>query len=104
MWNLSSEQGNLGTMYITNVRLVWHANLADSFNVSIPYMQIQSVKVRASKFGQALVVETAGTAGRYVLGTSVSFPSYFSPLCCLCRSEVKAGRSSKMPGRAILCQ
>ena len=39
MWNLSSDQGNLGTFFITNVRLVWHANQAENFNVSIPYMQ-----------------------------------------------------------------
>ncbi|KAG3274653.1 Bardet-Biedl syndrome 5 protein isoform X3 [Marmota monax] len=40
VWNLSSDQGNLGTFFITNVRIVWHANMNDSFNVSIPYLQI----------------------------------------------------------------
>lgn len=60
VWNLSSDQGNLGTFFVTNVRclpvfllvfspgslrwwqirLVWHANLAENFNVSIPYLQI----------------------------------------------------------------
>lgn len=33
-------QGNLGTFFITNVRIVWHANMNESFNVSIPYLQI----------------------------------------------------------------
>jgi len=69
VWNLSSEQGNLGTFFVTNVRLVWHANLVETFNVSIPYMQIASVRVRESKFGQALVVETHSSSGGYVLGT-----------------------------------
>ena len=68
VWNLSSEQGNLGTFFVTNVRLVWHANLVETFNVSIPYMQMLSVRVRESKFGQALVVETQPTSGGYVLG------------------------------------
>ena len=68
VWNLSSEQGNLGTFFITNVRLVWHANLVETFNVSIPYMQIASIRVRESKFGQALVVETHQQSGGYVLG------------------------------------
>lgn len=36
-------QGNLGTFFITNVRIVWHANMNESFNVSIPYLQIVSV-------------------------------------------------------------
>lgn len=42
VWNLSSEQGNLGTFIVTNVRLVWFANMAENFNVSIPYMQMVS--------------------------------------------------------------
>lgn len=43
VWNLSSEQGNLGSFFLTNVRIVWHANLASNFNVSLPYLQIVSV-------------------------------------------------------------
>ncbi|RYH26658.1 Bardet-Biedl syndrome 5 protein [archaeon] len=42
VWNLSSEQGNLGCFFLTNVRIVWHANLAANFNVSLPYIQIVS--------------------------------------------------------------
>uniref|UniRef100_A0A8C8D8E6 Bardet-Biedl syndrome 5 n=1 Tax=Oncorhynchus tshawytscha TaxID=74940 RepID=A0A8C8D8E6_ONCTS len=40
VWNLSSDRGNLGTFFITNVQIVWHANINESFNVSIPYLQI----------------------------------------------------------------
>jgi len=71
IWNLSSDQGNLGTFFLTNVRLVWHANLAENFNVSIPYLQINSVRVRDSKFGSALVVETSQRSGGFVLGFRV---------------------------------
>jgi Bardet-Biedl syndrome 5 protein len=66
--NLSSDQGNLGTFFITNIRLVWHANLAENFNVSIPYIQIKGAKVRDSKFGWALVIDTSPKSGGYVLG------------------------------------
>ena len=38
-----SDQGNLGTMIITNVRVVWFANMNDLFNISTPYIQIASV-------------------------------------------------------------
>ncbi|CAD7959316.1 unnamed protein product [Amoebophrya sp. A25] len=68
IWNLSSDQGNLGTFTITNVRIVWFAALAENFNVSIPYMQIKSINVRNSKFGQALVLETTPGSGSYILG------------------------------------
>jgi Bardet-Biedl syndrome 5 protein len=67
-WNLSSDQGNLGTLYVTNIRVVWFANLAESFNVSIPYLQIIALKIRDSKFGPAFVIETSVHAGSYVLG------------------------------------
>lgn len=53
---------------MTNVRLVWHANLASNFNVSLPYMQIKSLRIRDSKFGFALVVETFARSGGYILG------------------------------------
>ena len=68
VWNLSSDQGNLGTFFLTNVRVVWHANLASNFNVSMPHMQVKSVRLRESKFGQALVIETFARAGGYILG------------------------------------
>ncbi|EER01847.1 Bardet-Biedl syndrome 5 protein, putative [Perkinsus marinus ATCC 50983] len=68
VWNLSTDQGNLGTMVITNVRAVWYAALAESFNVSMPYIQIRSVSLKNSKFGKALVVNTFRGAGAYVLG------------------------------------
>ena len=42
---ISLFQGNLGIFYITNVRLVWHANMNESFNVSIPYLQMVSKRV-----------------------------------------------------------
>lgn len=68
IWNLSSDQGNLGVFLITNVRIVWFASLAENFNVSIPYMQIKAANVRNSKFGQALVLETRPSSGAYILG------------------------------------
>jgi|EP01033_Poteriospumella_lacustris_P005748 Bardet-Biedl syndrome 5 protein len=71
VWNLSSEQGNLGCFFLTNVRIVWHANLAANFNVSLPYMQVKSLRVRDSKFGRALVLETFAKSGGYILGFRV---------------------------------
>eukprot|EP00451_Oxyrrhis_marina_P019880 CAMPEP_0204344134 /NCGR_PEP_ID=MMETSP0469-20131031/25403_1 /ASSEMBLY_ACC=CAM_ASM_000384 /TAXON_ID=2969 /ORGANISM="Oxyrrhis marina" /LENGTH=343 /DNA_ID=CAMNT_0051329355 /DNA_START=11 /DNA_END=1042 /DNA_ORIENTATION=+ len=68
IWNLSSDQGNLGQFFITNVRVVWFALLAENFNVSIPYLQMKSINVRNSKFGQALVIETTQGSGGYILG------------------------------------
>lgn len=71
VWNLSSEQGNLGAFFLTNVRVVWHANLATNFNVSLPYMQMKSIRLRDSKFGRALVLETFSKSGGYILGFRV---------------------------------
>lgn len=71
VWNLSSDQGNLGTFHITNVRVVWHANMNESFNISLPYVQVAAIRTRESKFGKALVIETSESSGGYVLGFKV---------------------------------
>ena len=81
----------MGSFFLTNVRIVWHANSATNFNVSLPYMQIvspsanylffetnmtnideqKSLRLRESKFGRALVLETFAKAGGYILGFRV---------------------------------
>ncbi|XP_046399282.1 Bardet-Biedl syndrome 5 protein homolog isoform X2 [Ischnura elegans] len=68
VWNLSNNQGTLGTFIITNVRLVWVSDTKDQFNISIPYLQIIRLKARESKFGRALVIECSESSGGYVLG------------------------------------
>ncbi|XP_022181701.1 Bardet-Biedl syndrome 5 protein homolog isoform X1 [Myzus persicae] len=68
VWNLSSEQGNLGTFMITNIRLVWYAESNETFNISLPYIHINSIKIRESKFGEVLVIETNGYSGGFTLG------------------------------------
>jgi Bardet-Biedl syndrome 5 protein len=45
VWNLSSDQGNLGTAIVTNVRVVWFANLNELFNISLPYLHISTVRL-----------------------------------------------------------
>jgi Bardet-Biedl syndrome 5 protein len=71
VYNLSSDQGNLGVFIITNVRLVWFADANSNFNISLPFMQVISLRLRESKYGLALVIQTAETAGNYVLGFRV---------------------------------
>ncbi|ALC45387.1 CG1126 [Drosophila busckii] len=68
VWNLSSDQGNLGSFVVTNIRLVWYADANESFNISLPYLQIDNLRIRESKYGPALVIQTAETGGSYVLG------------------------------------
>lgn len=43
VWNLSSDQGSLGSFFITNVRVVWFAAANEIFNASIPFLQISEV-------------------------------------------------------------
>ncbi|XP_047034708.1 Bardet-Biedl syndrome 5 protein homolog [Helicoverpa zea] len=68
IWNLSSDSGNLGTLVVTNVRIVWVADVNDAFNVSMPYITIESIAVKDSKFGEALVFVVRPQSGGYVLG------------------------------------
>lgn len=71
VWNLSTETGSLGVFVITNIRVVWYAELNIGYNVSVPYLTLYSARIRESKFGMALVLETTSSSGEYVLGFKV---------------------------------
>ena len=51
------------------VRVVWYANMNEHFNISIPYIQIASVRTRDSKFGLALVIESSQVCFNYLTTT-----------------------------------
>jgi Bardet-Biedl syndrome 5 protein len=71
--NLSSDQGNMGTFIISNVRVVWFADMNETFNISLPFVQIATIRIRESKYGPALVLQTCETGGSYILGISISY-------------------------------
>lgn len=68
VWNLSGDQGSLGVMVITNVRVAWYAALNELLNVSIPYVVMNQCAVVESKYGRALVIETVPSAGSFAFG------------------------------------
>ncbi|XP_066582576.1 Bardet-Biedl syndrome 5 protein homolog [Prorops nasuta] len=72
VWNLSVEQGNVGTFIATNIRLVWFADMNNQFNVSMPYLIISSITTRNSKFGPTLVILSTELSGGYILGFRVN--------------------------------
>jgi Bardet-Biedl syndrome 5 protein len=74
VYNLSSDQGLLGSFIITNVRVVWYSSSNEFFNVSIPYLQLKSARLRESKFGVCLVIETSNQSSDYVLGFRIDPP------------------------------
>uniref|UniRef100_A0A8D8XBL3 Bardet-Biedl syndrome 5 protein homolog n=1 Tax=Cacopsylla melanoneura TaxID=428564 RepID=A0A8D8XBL3_9HEMI len=81
VWNLSSDQGNLGVLIATNVRVIWYADMNDSFNISLPYIQITSIRLRESKFGLALVIESFEQSGGYVLGFRIDPQEGMQAIC-----------------------
>ncbi|ETN80038.1 hypothetical protein NECAME_02517 [Necator americanus] len=81
VWNLSTDQGTLGCFVITNVRLVWFASTNSLYNVSVPYLQLYSCRIRESKFGLALVIETTSQSGEYVLGFRIDPAERLQQVC-----------------------
>ncbi|VDN05120.1 unnamed protein product [Thelazia callipaeda] len=71
VWNLSNDHGTLGTMILTNIRIVWFCTTSNSYNVSIPYFQVHISRIRNSRFGPVLVIETSTVSGEYLLGFRV---------------------------------
>ncbi|KAJ8672904.1 hypothetical protein QAD02_004165 [Eretmocerus hayati] len=71
VWNLSTEQGNVGNFIVTNIRIVWYADMNQQFNVSLPFLTVATINVRSSKFGPTLVITSTETSGSYILGFRV---------------------------------
>ncbi|XP_008548319.1 Bardet-Biedl syndrome 5 protein homolog [Microplitis demolitor] len=71
VWNLSTEQGNVGTFVITNIRIVWFADMNPQFNVSLPYLAMENASIKSSKFGPTLVIISTKSSNGYVLGFRV---------------------------------
>lgn len=72
--SIGKDQGQLGTLVTTNLRVVWFALESDSFNVSVPFMQVIEVRTQESKYGVALVIETSTYAGSFTLGFRIDPP------------------------------
>ncbi|KAF5828385.1 hypothetical protein DUNSADRAFT_17687 [Dunaliella salina] len=62
VWNLCGGEGNVGTFFVSNVRVVWCSCLRPCFNISIPFCQVANVN---TKFGVSLVLESSKSSGAY---------------------------------------
>ncbi|KAL3118539.1 hypothetical protein niasHT_000304 [Heterodera trifolii] len=98
VWNLSSDQGNLGVMVITNIRVVWYAALNPQYNVSIPFLQLRSCRIRDSRFGHALVLETSLRSGEYILGFQIKPEERLEFTCKAVQALLSAFQSSPIFG------
>uniref|UniRef100_A0A914H3F9 Bardet-Biedl syndrome 5 n=1 Tax=Globodera rostochiensis TaxID=31243 RepID=A0A914H3F9_GLORO len=98
VWNLSNDQGNLGVMVITNIRVVWYAALNPQYNVSIPFLQLKSCRIRDSRFGDALVLESSLLSGEYVLGFQIKPEERLEFTCKAVQALLNACQSSPIFG------
>jgi Bardet-Biedl syndrome 5 protein len=67
VWNISDDQGQLGVFYISNIRIAWFANLAESFNVSLPYVQFRTVRKKDTSLGQNVIIDICRMYGNFSL-------------------------------------
>ncbi|EPY34891.1 bardet-biedl syndrome 5 protein [Angomonas deanei] len=66
--NMGKEKEHKGILVVTNVRLVWYSVDSDSFNISIPYLQLTSISYRVGEKGTLLMLETSSYGGSLTLG------------------------------------
>lgn len=70
--NLSKDHGQLGTLWVTSLRVAWAAQLQDNYNCSVPYLQVKDTRSQQTKFGTVLVVETFSQPQRFLLGFQIN--------------------------------
>uniref|UniRef100_A0A5S6QIF1 Bardet-Biedl syndrome 5 protein homolog n=1 Tax=Trichuris muris TaxID=70415 RepID=A0A5S6QIF1_TRIMR len=81
VWNLYSDEGDLGSFIITNIRLVWFATMNEMISISMPYLHMKSCKVKNSKFGPVLVIETSIQSGNHTFGFRVDPRDRLDDVC-----------------------
>uniref|UniRef100_A0A183BL13 Bardet-Biedl syndrome 5 protein homolog n=1 Tax=Globodera pallida TaxID=36090 RepID=A0A183BL13_GLOPA len=91
-------KGNLGVLVITNIRVVWYAALNPQYNVSIPFLQLKSCRIRDSRFGDALVLESSLMSGEYVLGFQIKPEERLEFTCKAVQALLNACHSSPIFG------
>eukprot|EP00039_Didymoeca_costata_P002624 m.61518 g.61518 ORF g.61518 m.61518 type:complete len:352 (+) comp11421_c0_seq1:191-1246(+) len=74
VWNLAQAQGQLGHMFITNIRMVWYARSNEIFNISLPYYKVLNLSHKDTKYGKTMVVKCTKTGGGYTLGFRIDPP------------------------------
>jgi len=65
--SINNDQVLNGTLYQTNVRIVWYSNTIENLNVSLPWILIASIKPKEiNKFGKILSIETTKISGEKI--------------------------------------
>ncbi|KAJ3035797.1 Bardet-Biedl syndrome 5 protein [Rhizophlyctis rosea] len=84
--SLAKQKGTPGTLFITNIRLVWCASgtgyktVNDVPGISIPWIQMTSVRTQPTSYGPALTLQTSPYSKSYLLGFRIDPPERFKSL------------------------
>ena len=58
VWSVAQEQGTPGVFVLTNIRLMWYSKIVSTYSISLPWLQLESKKIRRTKYGPTLVLQT----------------------------------------------
>lgn len=70
--NLTVEEKFMGTMFVTDRRVIWISKRNSRVNISIPYHQFRGIGTRGTPFELMLVIATLSPADGYTLGFKYS--------------------------------
>ncbi|RNF18725.1 bardet-Biedl syndrome 5 protein [Trypanosoma conorhini] len=102
--NVSEDKGVVGVLFTTNVRLVWYAQYSQNVNISIPLLQLTGLRIRPTKYGPALLIETSSYSGSCLLGFRVDPVDRLRELFRECVSLWKAWSMRPVLGVAVTLQ
>lgn len=98
VFHLSGDEGVIGTIYITNIRLLWHSALDSSMNSSIPYLETVSenhttklnsthlalqthIQLKDSKYGKTLTIDAKSKIRQFHFGFRIDPPQEMVRAC-----------------------
>ncbi|ESL06956.1 hypothetical protein TRSC58_05362 [Trypanosoma rangeli SC58] len=102
--NVSEDRGVVGVFVTTNVRFVWFAQHSQNINISIPLLQLTALRLRPTKYGAALLLETSSYSKSCLLGFRVDPVERLRELFQECVSLWKAWNMRPVLGIAVTLQ
>jgi Bardet-Biedl syndrome 5 protein len=81
VFHLSGDEGIIGTLYITNIRLLWHSALDSSMNSSIPYLETTHIQLKDSKYGKTLTLDAKAKIRQFYFGFRIDPPQKMVRAC-----------------------
>ena len=101
--NINNKIGNTGTLYMTNIRIIWINDKSNNFNLSLPYIQISSIRGEDNpSFGVSLNIKLTRIYNNFTILLYSKSGKINEDFCEAFRKKIEKLLQNKILGISII--